>query len=611
MKGMILFFGPLAGARGYARAGVICGSWAGFPCHVRSIAAAIGLMAMTLMSTLSAQTMLTFKNGARVTGESTKIEGNYVVLTGGFGDLRAPLDDLDRPSRVRLGLDSEFNLQVKMEDVTALLAEPISPAKLIPAGDNGLQSFELATQLFDKRKVKVYYQLRAGAQAGFSKDLVALFMFPKERDFFKSPTWRRLVDLGFPVFGVEFIDMGPEQQAERKAIYYFPESGAHEVILEAAEAVRQRLQLCKRKLLVIGQSGGMSAAQQFAAAKSEEVEVLTGTGGRFYAIPSRRSGVHWLLMATRWDHTVPPTEEIADVLAGQGDWMLNLTTLPLWGSRGREGSLYYHVPSALNVNLSLSFMEGMAALRDKDGIIPQPEVWPLAYDQHWPGRVIRGAASEQLPTGWQRLPSLDVYRWMMLTPLPHLEWTVRRAGALDIRFLLARPRVGVKPKGLVIYQRSWADRQNLEEDLLQMAEAGYSAVAIDPNAKGVDWGRVGLWTEHDAGLPVYLIAADDYDEDAVVMAMKSIGTRLKSVQLGWLGRWDESTPPLAVKTAADRQVPVRLIPSGKEEATRGLVAKGLWRLKDISSDPWKDGPSSDALRQAMLRASLDYIEPVR
>lgn len=569
----------------------------------------IGIVALMLTGGLSAQTLLTFKNGARVSGESARIEGNYVVLTGGFGDLRAPLDDLDRPSRVRLGLDSELNLQVKMEDVTALLAEPISPAKLIPAGDNGLQSFELATQLFDKRKVKVYYQLRPGSQAGFSKDLVALFMYPKEATFYKSPTWSRLVDLGFPVFGVQFIDMGPEQQAERKAIYYFPESGAHEVVLEAAAVVRQRLQLPKRKLLVIGQSGGMSAAQQFAAEKSEEVEVLTGTGGRFYAIPPRRRGVHWLLLATRWDHTVAPTEEIADTLAGQGDWLLNLTTLPQWHRRGREGSLYYHNPTALNVNFSLSFIEGMAALRDKDGILPPPENWPFAYDPHWPGRVMRGAVATQVPAGWQRLPSLDVYRWMLLTPLPHLEWTVRRAGALDIRLILARPRTGVKPKGLVLYQRSWADRQNLEEDLLQMAEAGYSVVAIDPNAAGVDWGRVGLWAEHDATLPVHLIAADDYEEDAVIMAVKSIGTRLKSVQLGWLGRWEDNKPPMAVKAAADRQIPIRLIPTSKEDATRGLVAKGLWRLKDISSDPWKAMPSGDALRQAVLRASLDYIEP--
>jgi hypothetical protein len=572
--------------------------------------AALGIVAVMLAGAAAvAQTTLTFRNGARVAGESARIEGNSVVLTGGFGDLRAPLDELDRPCRLRLGLDPDLPVQAKMEDVTGLLGDPIKPAKLISAGENGLQSFELATQLFDKRKVKVYYQLRPGAPERFSKDLVALFMYPKETNFYKSPTWKRLVDLGFPVFGVEFANMGPEQQGERNAIYYFPESGAHEVVLEAAALVRQRLQLPKRKLLVIGQSGGMSAAQQFAAAKSGEVEVLTGTGGRFYAIPPQRSGVHWLLLATRWDHTVAPTEEIADTLAAQGDWTLNLTTLPQWFRRGREGSLYYHNPTELNVNLSLSFIEGAAALRGADGAVPGLASWPVAYDPNWPGHIIRASASTPVPAGWRRLPSLDVYRWMLLTPLPHLEWTVRRAGAVDVRLILARPRTGVSPKGLILYERSWADRQNLEEDLLQMAEEGYAVVAIDPNAKGTDWGRVGLWAESDPALPVYLIAADDYDEQAVATAVKSIGGRLKSAQLGWLPSWQEGKPPAAVKAAADRLVPVRIIPADKEDATVGLVAKGRWGLRDITCNPWKDAPSSDALRQVMLQASLDYIEP--
>ncbi len=215
-------------------------------------------------------------------------------------------------------------------------------------------------------------------------------MFPKEREFYKTPTWRRLVDLGFPMFGVEFIEMGPEDQTNRKAIYYFPESGAHEVVLAAADQVRQRLQLPKRKLLVTGQSGGMSAAEHFAAARSEEVEVLAGTGGRFYASPAKRSGIHWLMLATRWDHTVPPTEAIAESLTAQGDWVLNLTTLPQWFRRGREGSLYYHNPTELNLNFSLSFLESMASLRSADGVIPPTTEWPVAYDpQSW-GRLFAG-----------------------------------------------------------------------------------------------------------------------------------------------------------------------------------------------------------------------------
>ncbi len=606
MRGAIRLGDPLA------HAGSLGCAWVGpamrAPLSVLK-RAALGVAALMLVGGLAAQTTLTFTNGARVTGESARIEGNSVVLTGGFGDLRAPVDDLDSPCRWRLGLGADPTAQVKVEDVTRVLSEPIKPAKLIAAGDNGLQSFELATQLFDKRKVKVYYQLRPGAQERFSKDLVVLFMYPKERNFYQSFAWKRLVDLGFPVFGVEFVDMGPEQQAERNAIYYFPESGAHEVVLEAAAAVRQRLQLPKRKLLVIGQSGGTSAAQQFAAAKSGEVEVLTGTGGRFYAIPPQRSEVHWMLLATRWDHTVPPTEEIADTLIGQGDWALNLTTLPQWFRRGREGSLYYHTPTELNVNFSLSFIEGMAALRGADGVVPALVSWPVAYDPHWPGRIIRASSSTPVPDGWRRLPSLDVYRWMLMTPLPHLEWTVRRAGAVDIRLILARPRTGVSPKGLILYERSWADRQNLEEDLLQMAEDGYSVVTIDPNVKGTDWGRVGLWAEHDPALPVHLIAADDYDEQAVATAVKSIGGRLKSVQLGWLEPWQESKPPVAVKAVADRLIPVRIIPANKEDATVGLVAKGRWGLRDVTCNPWKDAPSADALRQVMLQAALDYIEP--
>jgi pimeloyl-ACP methyl ester carboxylesterase len=578
-------------------------------CLIRFRRVFMGMGVLVLAGGLAAQTTLTFRNGARVAGETTRIEGNDVVLTGGFGELRAPLDELDSESRVLAGLNKPAAIQAPIEDVTRILAEPITPSKLIPAGDSGLQSFELATSLFDKRKVKVYYQLRPGAQGDFSKSLVALFMYPKERNFYKSPTWKRLVDLGFPVFGVEFVDMGPEQQADRKAIYYFPESGAHEVVLEAADVVRQRLRLPKRKLLVIGQSGGTSAAQQFAAAKSGDVEVLTGTGGRFYAIPPQRSGIHWLLLATRWDHTVAPTAEIADNLAGQGDWVMNLTTLPQWFRRGREGSLYYHNPTELNVNFSLSFIEGMAALRNADGVIPPTASWPIAYDPHALGRIIRATASTSVPEGWQRLPSLDVYRWMLLTPLPHLEWTVRRPGAIDIRLILARPRVGLSPKGLILYQRSWADRQNLEEDLLQMAEAGYSVVAIDPNAQGVDWGRVGLWAEHDTLLPVYLIAADDYDEEAVITAARSMGSRLRNVQLGWQSTWQEDKPPMVVKAVADRKIPIRIIPASKGDATTGLVAKGRWGVKDLICNPWKEAPSPDALRQVMLRASLDYIEP--
>ena len=169
--------------------------------------------------------------------------------------------------------------------------------------------------------------------------------------------------------------------------------------------------------------------------------------------------------------------------------------------------------------------------------------------------------------------------------------------------------MGLPPKGLILYQRSWADRQNLEEDMLQMAEAGYSVVAIDPNAKGADWGRVGLWAEKDPLLPVYLIAADDYDEDAVVMAVKSIRSRLRSVQLEWLDRWKEDKPPLAVQTVADKKIRARIIPASKEDATKGLVAKGRWALRDIVANPWKEAPTVDASRQVALKECLDYIEP--
>lgn len=105
---------------------------------------AMGVVAIMLASGsgLRAQATaisLTFRNGARVAGESARIEGNSVVLTGSFGELRAPAEELDRASRVVVGLELPGAVEgiAKIEDVTALLAEPITPSKLIPAGENG------------------------------------------------------------------------------------------------------------------------------------------------------------------------------------------------------------------------------------------------------------------------------------------------------------------------------------------------------------------------------------------------------------------------------------------------------------------------------------------
>lgn len=235
----------------------------------------------------------------------------------------------------------------------------ISPSGFLSAEDGTPISFVARTRIPENKEITFsLYQgdeLQTGRAALF-------FPYPNQKGLQKTPVHKFLRGLNFSTIttSFQFTRFSPE---DPKTSYYFPKTGTGDAYLAAwrslCRAMGAKITPKNVKFWVIGESGGASAAAQFACEYPRDCYGVVIAGGRVFpeVVPDSVAGMPWLIIHTRNDFTVEnETEIFVQKLIEKGSRVLYVTTPPIWTGRKNRKSLYYHCQNPDSYNLQNEFI---------------------------------------------------------------------------------------------------------------------------------------------------------------------------------------------------------------------------------------------------------------
>lgn len=182
--------------------------------------------------------------------------------------------------------------------------------------------------------------------------------------------------LGFTVYSLRIKD-DIKNVGIRNKYYVFPESGWHEPVFAAKQAIVKRFNFENRNLLIIAASAGGSMAQQLACSHPGEIDAVVFAGGRFFDPVPLRKNIAWLALNTWGDHTAEANKRLCQNAERRGIQILTGQTPPCW--IGKTVGRTHHTPSARAWDLMRSFLKDVVKLRENNGgVMPPPPFWPIA-----------------------------------------------------------------------------------------------------------------------------------------------------------------------------------------------------------------------------------------
>jgi hypothetical protein len=392
-------------------------------------------------------------------------------------------------------------------------------------------------------------------------NLVCVFPFPQQERFAEGGMFERLAQAGVTVFGVYFAHQGAGEVGfdDHAHCYYYPESGSADAIIAAAAKVREALQLTPRKLLLLGESGGGSAAEQFAVAHPELTDAVASTGGMRFA-PAHANDCMWLLLNSRGDDLEQANDDLATAL---GATALRATPPPEWGRRGQAGAMFSHCPDDHARDLLVTFILGVAALRDAhDGQLPPRAQWPVATAASDPTKLLDQPGADAV-----RFPSREFQKaWCEVSPPPEI---VTIAGA---PCRIVRPAPAHPAKAIIYYLSD--DEENMPRqtryDLDYLASRGFAAVSC-PRSRVGDGSAIAQAIRErgiaGAETPAYVIGIAPDAAAAAAFADQPLHGRL------FFDVWPATRTSLLASLAAhDSGAPVAVVVTDDREDQSSLMA---------------------------------------
>ena len=273
--------------------------------------------------------------------------------------------------------------------------------------DNSVKygKYEIDTKLMWNEKVVVYYAvpMKNGFPSEGASNIVFCAPYVGEREFFKREFNNYFVKkLGFTVFSFEFkYDENRSIASGRENWYYYKESGWHDLVFKVQDMLLRDFQLTRKKLLIAGESGGGSMAQQMGVYFPEKVEAVASIGGAAFDEPKEASNVAWLMINTWGASENRKNDDYQTDCRAIGMQVLRSRTPPVWKDK-RERD-FRHCPGPEAEELAFIFLKAIVELRDtNEGVLPVKEKWPIARD-------INGIKyyfpSEEFFNKWNSLPN--------------------------------------------------------------------------------------------------------------------------------------------------------------------------------------------------------------
>lgn len=387
------------------------------------------------------------------------------------------------------------------------------PAEIVRLGETAFRkgSFWVPCEVSDSKYYRCHYltPLDDRGQVTARGKIAVYFMhFPMDPGFYRAGGMFERVarECGLTVFGVSFDNMGPDRVdvEDKQHCYYYRESGAFAAVKAACEHMRAEMSMPPPYLL-IGESGGGSAALNVSEAMPEWFDAAAMTGGRRYASTTNGHAA-WLILHTREDVLTPENIALVGRMREKGLKPLYLTTQPEWFRRGQIGALFEHCPDEHARRLQLTYLSGVAELKlANKGRLPPPESWPVLAD-------VRQSDGTSGPA---RFPSRACLEEWLKNPPPMETIPVGQG-----RIRLVRPAPATPPKGIVVYLESGAPDDPLERryDLNFLAASGYVACAtasVDRAALARELDLAREQVKDSATLPIYFIG---YGPNADIVA---------------------------------------------------------------------------------------------
>ncbi|MFZ2657938.1 MAG: hypothetical protein WAX69_23605 [Victivallales bacterium] len=267
----------------------------------------------------------------------------------------------------------------------------------------GKGEFILQTNIPGNKEVKVSYIVPVddkGRPLLSAHNIVFYAPFICERGFFARDFHKYFPEkLGFTIFSLN-INTKLEDSGDRKKYYCFRESGWHDVVFKAQAKITSDFRLMPRKLLVIGESGGGSMAQQLGLNYPDKIDAVATVGGRFFEPLKAKSNIAWLSVNTWGCPGVPAAKLFKEEADKAGMQVLRGETPPRWVQKDKQH--YHHSPNELAFALMQTFIRDIAKLRQKYvEIVPPAEKWPVSETicgekQYFP--------SAEFAALWKQLP---------------------------------------------------------------------------------------------------------------------------------------------------------------------------------------------------------------
>jgi pimeloyl-ACP methyl ester carboxylesterase len=331
----------------------------------------------------------------------------------------------------------------------------------------------------NNKPVEVVYSLprEDNELAASASNLIFYGPHPNEHtDLTRNIVPDLVTKLGCSVFSLSFV-ADRKSLSSPKTAYWSDSSGWFSAVMGARNQLINAFKLKKRKLLLLGYSGGGGMVLNLAGAYPSDVEAVAAQGANLAPSITGYNPIKWLIVNNRGETNAAVTQPFFQTLKEYGCSALYCETTP---SRARE---HYHAPSQQAYDLIYAYLAGVLdqRKRSEDGLTTLAEQWPYAAPAEPLERyhVVRSNTLDAalLASGrFDLLPSAAFsVDWSKVCPPLQNVMMSNGTDSLHVNFPASS-----QPNGLVVYydDPNYQEFAREFEDICALAEAGY--VVISP-----------------------------------------------------------------------------------------------------------------------------------
>jgi len=535
-------------------------------------------LVLCLVPVFAEETIL-FKDGGTLKCRAVSVDKEHLVLVLDHGSMKVMRTALaaatiakyfggnaDRPEALKVSQPKETKEATK-EVIKETPPEPpeglpdLLP-ELHPTAETQNFSvekitFEIASKIPGNEKVKIQALVpkdQTGKIPGSAANVVFYAPHIGDTNLHEKRTghdqkmfWELCENFGLTVFTAEFKTNVADVDDQKKC-YYYPESGSGKLVFDAREKLLRDNKLSKRKMFVVGNSGGSSLAERLGLLYPNDIAAVAMMGGGRFDPVRRPVDVPWLILNTRGDPRAPQNVELVQQLRANGMNALYAETEP-WATKKEDFFLkqddhnFHHTSSDLGFNLMKEFIVGAVA-QQGDRIPKQlePGQWPFSSSVTTPFlvRSASGDPGKKNPFA-DRLffPSQDFAN--LWKTIPYRAFALARnqiaTNSSTASAIVRYPPAGVPSKGIVVFNAGKdADIVFAGDYLDYMALRGYVGVScqFSNSEKEMLEGSKNLVKEtlkafSGSTLPFYLVGLRSGGRHMILAGGDCQDSRIKSV----------------------------------------------------------------------------------